>query len=70
MLNYYLIKQITDYLENCNKCHKYQVKSLTQKCFFCNKSFCFDCKLISDVTPYETTDLYCTECHQLCLKKN
>lgn len=70
MLYYNLIKNITDYLETCNKCQKFQIKILTQKCFFCNKSFCFNCKLVSDITPYETTDLYCIECHQKYFREN
>ena len=65
MFDNYVIKYITDYLNQCNKCNQYDINDYNQICIICKNFYCNKCKkyLIRNYNDYETTSNYCQLCN-------
>lgn len=66
MLNIDVINYTIKFLRLCHKCNRYNILngySENRYCVICKKYSCIECNMIREYTIYETTGLYCIECH-------
>ncbi len=68
MLDFYVVKHITDYLKLCVNCDKYDIYSPKNVCFSCNKYFCKNCSFklyYANCNHYETVckHYFCKICN-------
>ena len=64
----YLLRYISEYLNKCNKCKKYDYYKSNNTCSVCKTYFCSDCtkyKLNNGHNDFEALDLYCKNCVSL-----
>ena len=69
MLNVDVINHTISFMRLCDKCNRYDfLKKYTENryCTICRKYCCTQCNMVRDYTIYETTGLYCTDCHSTC----
>ena len=64
MIDKYLFKNILEYLKICNKCKNLSIYDEMRTCVLCKDYCCDTCKMTRDKTEYETTGLYCNNCHK------